>query len=47
MKATVFAALAAVAVQSAMAAAKNAPELESALGDEFLVDYVRVYDIAP
>ena len=26
---------------------KGVPELESALGDEFLVDYVRVYDIAP
>ena len=25
---------------------KGVPELESALGDEFLVDYVRVYDIA-
>ena len=25
---------------------KGVPELESALGDEFIVDYVRVYDIA-
>lgn len=24
---------------------KGVPELESALGDEFLVDYVRVYDM--
>ena len=24
---------------------KGVPELESALGDEFIVDYVRVYDI--
>lgn len=26
---------------------KGVPKLESALGDEFLVDYVRVYDIVP
>ena len=24
---------------------KGVPELKSALGDEFIVDYVRVYDI--